>query len=193
MEANKIHSHLHDVNVTYKTFQSILQCLCVFSLFNKMKSVLPPLCCVKCFRSSCCFVLHNILQATEQAVLVFVSIIPNHCLSLSSNIESQRATKNSAQLRYFLNCAFFSELWLSHETHTAESAVSERRPPLPPPLLHAATRPPISQFIFDVCQMCSNRSAGARCNDRLLKRNFIAHQQANSKPHLPSTSQLSSL
>lgn len=86
-----------------------------------------------------------------------------------------------------LKLCFISRFWLSHETRTAEWVSAF------PSLVLAATRPPISQPIFDVCQMCSNRRTGAGCNDRLWKSNFIAHQQANNKPHLPLTLQLCSL
>lgn len=109
-------------------------------------------------------------------MLVFVSIIRNHCCG---------RLKLSSLVLLFKLC-IISTLWLSHE-HILQIPqwVS-----VFPSLVHAATRPPISQPIFDVCQMCSNRSAG--CNDRLLKRDLIAHQQANNKPHLHSTLQLSS-
>lgn len=134
--------------------------------------------------SSSRIVWHHIPQAMLRALKVFVSFLPNHYFSLSSNCMRRSATNTKLTcVTFFFNSALFLNLgWvmkdLLHNPQWVSAFLS---------LFHAATRRAY-QLIFDVCQMCSNRRTGAWCNDRLLKRNFIPHQQPNNKPHLPSTS-----
>lgn len=139
--------------------------------------------------SSSRVVLHHILQAMLRALKVFVSFLPtNHYFSLSiylsfKTVWDGRPQTLSSLVLLFLNSALFLNLgWVMkdilHNPRWVSAFLS---------LFHAATRCTY-QPIFDVCQMCSNRRTGAWCNDRLLKRNFIPHQQPNNKPHLPSTS-----